>query len=111
MGQKLAVDVVLLPSEEIVDKAIELNKELIKKFDKKIILNKENCLPHISLAMGCINENDLPAIEKILEEIAKQFPLLNLTLVNAYSEQSGFAGFEKNSRPLVSARYLCGETS
>ena len=48
---KIAVDVVLLPSEEMMDKAIEINRELLKRFDNKIILNKENCLPHISLAI------------------------------------------------------------
>jgi len=63
---KIAVDVVLLPSERIVDKAIEANRELLKQCPDKIILDKENCLPHVSLAMGCIEETDSPGIKNIL---------------------------------------------
>jgi len=63
---EIAVDVVLLPSEEMADKAIAANKELLKQCADKIVLDKENCLPHISLAMGCIDERDIADIEKIL---------------------------------------------
>jgi 2'-5' RNA ligase len=66
-----AVDVVLLPDEAMTEEAIRANTELVKKFGKKIVLNKKNCLPHISLAMGCIDEEDVAAIEEILRSIAK----------------------------------------
>ena len=56
---KIAVDVVLLPSDEMTDRAIRANTELVEKFGSEIVLNKKNCLPHISLAMGCINERDV----------------------------------------------------
>jgi len=69
---KIAVDVVLLPSDEMMDKAIRANTELVEKFGSEIVLNKENCLPHISLAMGCIEERDISSIEKILELTAKE---------------------------------------
>lgn len=75
---KIAVDVVLLPSDEMMDKAIRANAELVEKFGSEIVLNKENCLPHISLAMGCINEGDIVAIEKVLESIAQKSPLKTL---------------------------------
>ena len=86
---KIAVDAVLLPSDEMMDKAIEANRELLKQCagfppilarpsrDKqggvpdKIVLDKENCLPHISLAMGCIDEEIVADIEKVLQTIAK----------------------------------------
>ncbi len=80
MGRK-AVDVVLLPAEAMTAKAIEVNAELVKRFGEKIVLNKENCLPHISLAMGCIEERDISTIEKILERIAKETSLENLRVV------------------------------
>ena len=81
MGRK-AVDVVLLPTEAIMDRAIEVNAELVEKFGKKIALNKENCLPHISLAMGCVNERDIAAIGKILQTIAKECSLGDLRVVD-----------------------------
>ena len=68
---KIAVDVVLLPSERIMNKAIEANRILLKQYPDKIILDKENCLPHISLAMGCIDETDIAGIEMILQRVAK----------------------------------------
>lgn len=66
---KIAVDVVLLPSERIMDEAIEANRELLKQYPDKIILDNESCLPHISLAMGCIEETDIAGIKNILQSI------------------------------------------
>ena len=93
---KIAVDVVLLPPDEIMDKAIEVNQALVKTFEKKpffkkesftkeilynkIILNKQNCLPHISLAMGCIKKGDITKIDAILKDIAKKFSPITLTI-------------------------------
>ncbi|MDH4240162.1 MAG: 2'-5' RNA ligase family protein [Phycisphaerae bacterium] len=78
---RIAVDVVLLPDEAMTDKAIEINAELVKRFGNEIELNKENCLPHISLAMGCIEEADIASVEKVLEEIAKETSLPDLKVV------------------------------
>jgi 2'-5' RNA ligase len=69
---KIAVDVVLLPSEEMTEIAIAANKELLISNPAKIVLHKENCLPHISLAMGSIDESKIGEIEKILNSIAKE---------------------------------------
>ena len=77
---KIAIDIVLLPSDEMMNKAIEANRELLETFDKKIVLNRENCLPHISLAMGCIDEKNIPDIEKLLKNIAEESDLLHLTV-------------------------------
>jgi 2'-5' RNA ligase len=67
---KIAVDVVLLPSERITDMAIEANRALLKQTPDQIILDKESCLPHISLAMGCIDSRDIVAIERVLRNLA-----------------------------------------
>lgn len=92
MGKK-AVDVVLLPDETMTDKAIEANAELVKKFGEKIVLNKENCLPHISLAMGCIDEEDIASVERILQSSAKECSLSDLTVSGVRS--SGNSAGEK----------------
>jgi len=76
---KIAVDVVLLPSEEMADKAISANKKLLEQNADKIILDKEKCLPHISLAMGCIEEKDADEIETILKIIIHENSLRQLT--------------------------------
>ncbi len=70
---KIAVDVALLPSERVTNQAIEANKGILKQYADRIILDKENCLPHISLAMGCMDERDITNIEKILKTIAEKY--------------------------------------
>ncbi|MBW8040037.1 MAG: hypothetical protein FVQ85_08570 [Planctomycetes bacterium] len=76
-----AVDVVLLPDEAMTDRTIEVNAELVKRFGNEIELNKDSCLPHISLAMGCIEEADIVHVEKVLEEITEETSLGNLKIV------------------------------
>lgn len=88
---RIAVDVVLLPSEEVMDQVIQVNRELLKQYPDRIILNRENCLPHISLAMGCIELDKIHNIGGILGTIAKENPLGNLSIVGL-SVQTTFNG-------------------
>ncbi|MHC4642320.1 MAG: 2'-5' RNA ligase family protein [Planctomycetota bacterium] len=85
---RIAVDVVLLPDEAMTYKAVEINAELVKKFGDKIVLNKENCLPHISLAMGCLEETDIASVEKVLEEIAQETSLPDLKVVGIRTSEN-----------------------
>jgi len=75
-----AVDIVLLPVQKIADLAIEANGQLVAKYSSEIVLHKQKCLPHISLAMGCIDENDIPPIEEALNSIAKKCKLNSLRI-------------------------------
>ncbi len=75
---KIAIDVALLPSEKMMDEIMRANKKLLKTSKNKIELNKKDCLPHISLAMGIIEEKDLPKIKLILKEILKEFSRMEL---------------------------------
>ncbi|MHC4309407.1 MAG: 2'-5' RNA ligase family protein [Planctomycetota bacterium] len=85
---RIAVDVVLLPDEKMTDRAIEINAELVKKFGNEIVLNKESCLPHISLAMGCIQEADIDSVERVLEEIGKETSLQDLKVVGIRASEN-----------------------
>jgi len=78
---RIAIDAVLLPSETMTDKAIEANRRLS---DERIVLGKGCCLPHISLAMGCIEKNDIGEIERILQEIAEQCALSRLKVTGIH---------------------------
>ncbi len=82
---RIAVDVVLLPDEQMTNRAIELNAELVEKFGRKIVLDKENCLAHISLAMGCIDERDVPAIERVLTVVAERGALGELKIIGIHT--------------------------
>jgi hypothetical protein len=78
---KIAVDVILLPSEAMVNQVIKANKNLLKQYAGRIILDKKNCLPHISLAMGCMDERHITHIEKILKSIAETYKPGRLRIV------------------------------
>jgi hypothetical protein len=67
---RTAVDVVLLPGQKMMNYAINANAELVKKLDSEIVLNTKDCLPHISLAMGCISRNDIIRIGELLQPLA-----------------------------------------
>jgi 2'-5' RNA ligase len=82
---KIAVDVVLLPSQEMTDKTIEANRGLLKQCANKIVLDKDDCLPHISLAMGCIDESDIADIEKILQKVAEKYSPGQLRVVGIHT--------------------------
>jgi 2'-5' RNA ligase len=70
----IAVDAVLLPEETMTDYAITANAGLIKRSGGEIVLNKKDCLPHISLAMGCVNREDVAKIGESLKPLAAIAP-------------------------------------
>jgi 2'-5' RNA ligase len=79
-----AVDIVILPDEAMTDKAIKVNAKLVRKYCSEIVLDKSNCLPHISLVMGCIEDGDIGAAGKILEEVAEQNPMGKLKVIGVH---------------------------
>ena len=78
---KKAIDVVLLPSEEMTDLVIKANRSLVENFGSEIVLNKQNTLGHISLVMGCIKQDDIAAVCQILTRSADSFQPDRLTAV------------------------------
>jgi 2'-5' RNA ligase len=85
---KKAVDIVLLPDEMMMTRVIEINAGLVKRFGSEIVLNKAGCLPHISLDMGCLEETDIPSVEKVLEGIVKEVSLPDLKVVGIRSSEN-----------------------
>lgn len=79
---KIAIDVVLLPSPEMMAEVIEMNVALLRAFDHKIVLDTEKRLPHITLCMGVLDEKDIPEAEKILRRIADNFSAFELVAKN-----------------------------
>ena len=78
--KKLAIDVVLLPSEQMMNEAIFINQKILQAEDRKIILNKENCFPHISLLMGCIDSKHLHEVNSLLDKIGSLFTSFHLQI-------------------------------
>jgi len=85
----IAVDVVLLPEETMMDYAITANAGLVKRFGGEIVLNKKDCLPHISLTMGCVNQDDVTKIGESLKPLAaiapRQLKLVDIQKTTSFS--------------------------
>lgn len=99
---KKAVDAVLLPDKPMTEKAININRELVSSFGRKIVLDAEKCLPHISLAMGCLRENDIKKAGNVLKHASRSFIHHSLTALgivtttNAVGEKISTLEIEKS---------------
>ncbi len=77
----IAVDVVLLPPREVMEKAIEINRRIIDAEGNDIVLDMDKYIPHITLAMGCVEEKDLERVDFILNDIATSFRPVSMKTV------------------------------
>lgn len=75
---KIAVDIVLLPPEEIMQICIDLNRK--KDAESYQTFNLKDNLPHISLAMGVLDTEDLQLAKEKLDKISNDFLKMKLEL-------------------------------
>jgi 2'-5' RNA ligase len=98
---RIAVDVVLLPDQAMTRWAIAINGELVRQYGSEIVLSERTCLPHISLAMGCLDEGDVDFVRVLLQRLAKETPVrrLNATEIlvstNSRGEQTSLLEIER----------------
>ncbi len=86
---KIAIDIVIIPPEEIMDKVIAINQKEAKRGKAWGVLAKDDFYPHISLAMGTIKKEDLNKIKEILTEILKTQKPLKAELTKLYYALGG----------------------
>jgi len=67
---KRAIDIVILPDEEVRDLAIDLNGELTNKGGYNYTLGMYDFLPHITLFMGVLDDARVDKAKEVLAEIA-----------------------------------------
>jgi hypothetical protein len=77
---RIAIDVVLLPDEAMTARAVDVNAGLVARQASEIVLHPRTCLPHISLAMGCVEVSAIEPIRQSLEQIGHACPVGDLTL-------------------------------
>ena len=92
---KLAIDIVLLPPKEIMDLVISINRAAFERGKGRFKMSESDFVPHISLTIACINEEDLnQVIEKVNSIFKLQKPLqLKLTGIKLYERDDGKRGF------------------
>ena len=77
---RIAVDVVLLPDESMTEETIRVNADLVRRCGSEIVLDARTCLPHVSLAMACIETRTVPQIEETLATVADAHPVGELVV-------------------------------
>ncbi|MBI5220361.1 MAG: 2'-5' RNA ligase family protein [Candidatus Liptonbacteria bacterium] len=84
---RLAIDVVLLPDAEMTDAAILANRQLP---DERIRLFADGYLPHISLAMCCVESRYIENIKRVLRGIVDDHRsfLMEITGIEMYKFQN-----------------------
>ena len=80
---KIAIDIALLPSIQMTETAILANRHLADT-SQELVLSQDDYLPHISLAMGCIDESSLQPLRNILQDIVNAHFPQELKAVGVY---------------------------
>ena len=81
---KIAVDVVLLPPNDVIDKIIAINEQAATKNLSWGSLGKDDFLPHLSLAMGCVEHDSLETVKSVVEAVASKFAPMTIELFELY---------------------------
>ncbi|PCI25506.1 hypothetical protein COB57_02205 [Candidatus Peregrinibacteria bacterium] len=94
--KKIVIDIAVLPSQEMMEVIIELNKELLTSNDQLLILGEVVNVPHISLFFGCVDEDALPEIQKIIERESQNFSPIRLEVDQIKTRNSVIGNFHSS---------------
>jgi len=79
--EQIAVDIVLLPPEPVLDASIITNNRLVERTgNREVVLDKQHTIPHISLAMGTVEVTELDRLGRLLDGTIHQYLPLTTTL-------------------------------
>lgn len=98
--ENLAIDIVLLLPSETNTEIIDLNRQLGSEGTEQIILDEENCMPHISLRMGVVNKSKLGQLIALLAklDIPKQLKINGLEeRLNLMGMKTSYLHIEKSA--------------
>jgi 2'-5' RNA ligase len=80
-SEQIAVDIVLLPPEPVMEASIAVNNRLVERTgNREVVLDKQGMIPHVTLAMGTVERSDLPILGRRLDEIVDRHLPLPMTL-------------------------------
>ncbi|MDN7012597.1 2'-5' RNA ligase family protein [Methanoculleus sp. FWC-SCC3] len=106
LPETIAVDVVFLPPGPIMDIAIGANRTLLAgNPDGGIRLDREGCLPHISVAMFPAKRRDITDIAAKIEQITRRCSPMSLT-IDAVAKHRKNAGETVSTFHILKAEIL-----
>ncbi len=80
-----AVDIVLIPPNNLIDYALELNSRLESR---ELILSRKKAMPHISLAMAVIDPNNEKELASKLATLAPKYQNIELEIDHVFYSQT-----------------------
>jgi hypothetical protein len=86
--KRFAIDVVILPPDNVTELAIEHNRTLLANNPHKLVLGKNRNLPHISLLMGCLAEDKLEDAIALLHSLIARHHILELSISGIQTDKS-----------------------
>ena len=104
----VACNIVLLPEDHAMDKLVEINQREIE--DNEILLDKESCLPHITLAMGGIMERDIEKVKVMLSSLTSEFIPMELECVSR-PEKNHWIELVRNEKLYLIHRVILGSAA
>jgi 2'-5' RNA ligase len=93
--KQFAIDIVILPPDNVMEIAIKYNTLLRDNTQESLVLGKSGYLPHISLLMGRLAANQLARITSRLHAVAKEHNIFKLSVSGIHTDHAG-------SQPVVS---------
>lgn len=86
---KIALDIVLIPPREIILEIENIVKKANEKGQAEHLMSENDFIPHISLAMGCTEKENIEEIFERVRQITKDFTPINIKLTELkYVESS-----------------------
>ncbi len=76
--KRLAIDVVLLPPDPVMDMALAWNRTLLKNGSQIIVLDKNHRIPHVSIVMGCLSIENLERAISVLKAVSASHRAMKL---------------------------------
>ena len=102
----IAVDIVVIPDAHLFDQALSINADLVKHHCSDIVLHAIHCLPHISLAMGGIDQDKLLDISQSLHALWREYRLVELLHTKGLVYRTNAQGATVSSIELVKDKRL-----
>lgn len=99
---KLAVDIALIPPQDIIDIAIKGN-QTIPPNPSLVRLGEKSCVPHISLCMGVVKQHDIKLVQEIVSDIARNSKPLLLALTKLHF-------LKKSTGEIIASEWSVGNT-
>lgn len=86
---KKAIDIVLLPPDEVMEEMIRVNRQGQNAADDNILMNTTDRFPHLSLLMGVLSEESSQKAEQALQAIAEKTPPVDIELYSLAEKYDG----------------------